>query len=63
MGFYAGFIVDSNNMPVIAKQLHWVMTDGLLGRRQTGPSLTITPPVQAATAADDFVPAWPGLTG
>ena len=41
MGFYAGFIVDSNNMPVIAKQLHRMMTHGLLDRRQTGPPLTI----------------------
>ncbi len=62
MGFYAGFIVDSNNMPVIAKQLHRMMTHGLLDRRQTGPPLTITAPV-AAAAVDDFVPAWPKLTG
>lgn len=62
MGFYAGFIVDSNNMPMIAKQLHRMMTHGLLDRRQTGPPLTITPPV-AAAAVDDFVPAWPKLTG
>jgi hypothetical protein len=59
MGFYAGFIVDSNNMPVIAKQLHRLMTHGLLGRRQTAPPLTVTAPA----AVDDFVPAWPGLTG
>jgi hypothetical protein len=63
MGFYAGFIVDSNNMPVIAKQLHQLMTHGLLDRRQTGPPLTITPPVPAAAAVNDFVPTWPGLTG
>ena len=63
MGFYAGFIVDSNNMPVIAKQLHRMMTHGLLGRRKTGPPLTINPPVPAAAAVDDFVPACPGLTG
>ena len=63
MGFYAGFIVDSNDMPVIAKQLHQLMTHGLLDRRQTGPPLTITPPVPVAAAVDDFVPTWPGLTG
>ena len=45
MGFYAGFIVDSINMPVVAKQLRQLMTHGLLDRRQTGPPLTITPPV------------------
>ena len=63
MGFYAGFIVDSNNMPVIAKQLHQLMTHGLLDRRQTGPPLTVTPPVPAAAAVDDFVDTWPGLRG
>jgi hypothetical protein len=63
MGFYAGFIVDSNDMPVIAKQLHQLMTRGLLDRRQTGPSLAITPPVRAAPAVDDFVPTCPELTG
>jgi AcrR family transcriptional regulator len=63
MGFYAGFIVDSNNMAVIAKQLHHMMTCGLLDGRQTGPPLTITPPAPAAAAIVDFVPTWPGLTG
>jgi len=63
MGFYAGFLVDSNNMPVIAKQLHQLMTHGLLDRRDTGPPLTITTPAPAAAAVDDFVPTWPGLTG
>jgi AcrR family transcriptional regulator len=56
MGFYAGFIVDSNNMAVIAKQLHHMMTRGLLDGRQTGPPLTITPPAQAAAAVGDLVP-------
>jgi hypothetical protein len=63
MGFYAGFIVDSNNVPVIAKQLHQLMTHGLLDCRQTGPPLTITPPVPAAVAVDDVVRTWPGPTG
>jgi hypothetical protein len=63
MGFYAGFIVDSNNMAVIAKQLHQMMTRGLLDGRQTGPPLTIAPPAPAAAAVGDFVPMWPGLTG
>jgi hypothetical protein len=44
-------------MAVIAKQLHYMMTRGLLGGRQTGPPLTIT------LRAPDFVPVWPGLTG
>jgi AcrR family transcriptional regulator len=63
MGFYAGFIVDSNNMPVIAKQLHHLMTHGLLDSRQTGPPLTITPPVPATAVVVDLVPTWPKLTG
>jgi AcrR family transcriptional regulator len=63
MGFYAGFIVDSNKMSVIAKQLHLLMTHGLLDRRQTGPPLTITPPVPAAAAVDDFVSRVAGTDG
>ena len=63
MGFYAGFIVDSNNMAVIAKQLHHLMTHGLLDGRQTGLPLTITPPLPTAAAVGDLVPTWPGLTG
>jgi AcrR family transcriptional regulator len=63
MGFYAGFIVDSNNMPVIAKQLHRLMTQGLLGRRKTGPPLAITAPMPDMAAVDDLVLTWPGLTG
>jgi hypothetical protein len=65
MGFYAGFIVDSDDMAVIAKQLHHMMTRGLLGCRQTGPPLTITlrAPAPAAAAIGDFVPVRPGLTG
>jgi hypothetical protein len=50
-------------MPVIAEQLHQLMTHGLLVRRQSGPPLTIAAPVPAAAAADDFVRTWPGLTG
>jgi AcrR family transcriptional regulator len=63
MGFFAGFIVDQNDMPVIAKQLHQLMTHGLLDHRSTGPPLTITTPVPVAVAGDDLVPAWPGLPG
>jgi AcrR family transcriptional regulator len=64
MGFYAGFIVDSNNMAVIAKQLHRMMTHGLLDSRQTAQPLTVNPPPVPATAVvDDLVPMWPGLTG
>lgn len=63
MGFFAGFIVDQNDMPVIAKQLHQLMTHGLLDHRSTGPPLTITTPVPVAVAGDDLVPAWPALTG
>jgi AcrR family transcriptional regulator len=63
MGFYAGFIVDSNNMPVIAKQLHQLMTHGLLDLPKASAPPTITPPVPVAVPVDDFVSTWPGLTG
>jgi len=63
MGFYAGFIVDSNNMPVIAKQLHQLMTHGLLDLPKASAPPTITPPVPVAVPVDDFVSTCPGLTG
>lgn len=63
MGFYAGFIVDQNNVPEIAKQLHRLMTQGLLDQQQNGHTLSFTPPVAAGVGADDFPHAWPGLTG
>ena len=56
MGFYAGFIIEQNNMAMIAKQLHRLMAHGLLDHRRSGPPLTITPPVPVVVTADDFVP-------
>jgi AcrR family transcriptional regulator len=63
MGFFAGFIVDQNNMAVIAKQLHRLLTQGLLDQQQNGRALSIAPPVPAAVAVGEFPHAWPGLTG
>ena len=63
MGFYAGFIVDQNDMSMIAKQLHSLLAHGLLDQRQTGRALTIAPPVPANVTVDEFPHAWPGLTG
>jgi AcrR family transcriptional regulator len=63
MGFYAGFSVDRNDMAVIAKQLHRLMTRGLLDQQQNGRPLTITPPVPVPVAVDDFVDTWAELTG
>jgi AcrR family transcriptional regulator len=63
MGFYAGFIVDHNNMPEIAKQLHRLMTQGLLDLQHNGHTLSFAPPVPAAVGDDEFPRAWPGLTG
>jgi AcrR family transcriptional regulator len=54
MGFYAGFIVDQNNMAEIAKQLHRLMTRGLLGQQQNGHTLSFTPPVPAAVGVGEF---------
>jgi AcrR family transcriptional regulator len=62
MGFYAGFIVDQNDMPVVAKQLSRLMTHGLLGH-QNGRPLSIAPSVPAAAPVDEFPHTWPGLTG
>jgi hypothetical protein len=59
MGFYAGFIVDHDDMAVIAKQLDQLMTHGLLDQHQNGRALTIA----AAVAAADFLHTWPGTTG
>jgi hypothetical protein len=44
MGFYAGFIVDRNDMAMIAKQLHHVMAHGLLDPHRNGRPLGIAPP-------------------
>jgi hypothetical protein len=63
MGFYAGFIVDQNDMGMIAKQLHSMMAHGLLDAQQNGRALTIAPPVPANVSVDQFPHAWPGLTG
>jgi AcrR family transcriptional regulator len=63
MGFYAGFIVDNNNMAVIAKQLHRLMTQGLLNKQQNGRTLSFAPAVTAAVGAEELPQVWPGLTG
>ena len=63
MGFYAGFIVEHNNMAEIAKQLHRLMTRGLLDQQKNGRTLSLTPPVPAGVGADGLPDVWPGLTG
>ena len=63
MGFYAGFIVDQNDLPMIAKQLHSLMTNRLLGQQRNGRALTIAPPTPAAVGVDELPQTWAGLTG
>jgi hypothetical protein len=63
MGFYAGFIVDQSDLPMIAQQLHSLMTNGLLGQQQNGRALTIAPPMPAAVGVDELPQTWDGLTG
>lgn len=63
MGFFAGFISDQNDMTGIAKQLHQLMAYGLLDHQNSGPSLTIAPPVPVAVVVDNFADTWQGLTG
>jgi hypothetical protein len=50
-------------MPVVAKQLHQLMTHGVLDLPKASAPPTITPPVPVAVPVDDFVDTWPGLTG
>jgi AcrR family transcriptional regulator len=63
MGFYAGFIVDQNDMTVIAKQLHSLMAHGLLDQQKNGRPLSIASAVPVTVAVEDLPHAWPGLTG
>jgi AcrR family transcriptional regulator len=63
MGFYAGFIVDQNNMAEIAKQLHRLLTQGLLDQQHNGRTLSIALPVATAVGVGELTDEWPGLTG
>ena len=63
MGFYAGFIVDQNDMAMIAKQLHGLMAHGLLDQQENGRPWSIAPPVPVGVAVDGFSHTWSGLTG
>jgi AcrR family transcriptional regulator len=63
MGFYAGFIADENDLPMVAKQLHRLITRGLLAHHENGRPLSIAPPVPVVAAVDALRPTWPELTG
>jgi hypothetical protein len=63
MGFYAGFIVDQKNVAMIAKQLHRLLTQGLLDQQQNGRTRSIASPVPAAVAVGECPHTWPELTG
>jgi AcrR family transcriptional regulator len=63
MGFYAGFIVERNDMAVIAKQLHRVLTRGLLNRQHNGHALAAAPPLPVTVGAEAGSQTWRGLTG
>ncbi len=52
-----------NDVAMIAKQLRQLMTHGLLDHQQTGPPMTIAPPVPVAIPVDKFAATLPGLTG
>ncbi len=60
MGFYAGFIVDQNDMAVIAKQLHQLMTHGLLDQQENGRALTIAPASACGRRRRPFPPRLAG---
>jgi hypothetical protein len=63
MGFYAGFIVDQNDMTVIAKQLHSLMAHGLLDQQRNGRSFSIAQPAPVTVAVEELRHTWSGLTG
>ena len=60
MGFYAGFIVDQNDMTVIAKQLHQLMTHGLLNQQENSRALTIAPASSCGRRRRPFPPRLAG---
>jgi AcrR family transcriptional regulator len=63
MGFYAGFIVDQNDMTEIAKQLHSLMAHGLLDHQTNGRSFSIATAAPVPVAVDTLPHTWQGLTG
>ncbi|MFG1933702.1 TetR/AcrR family transcriptional regulator [Mycobacterium sp. NPDC048908] len=63
MGFYAGYIADQNHLPMVAKQLHRLITRGLLDHQTNGRQLSIAPPAPTAVPVDELRHTWPGLTG
>jgi hypothetical protein len=63
VGFYAGFVVERNDIAAIAKQFHELMAYGLLDQHRNGRPHTIAAPVPVTIAADDYPQAWPEPTG
>jgi len=63
MGFYAGFIVDQNDMTVISKQLRQLMTHGLLNQQENSRALTIAPASSCGRRRRPFPPRLAGRQG
>jgi AcrR family transcriptional regulator len=61
MGFYAGFLDNSNDIRKIAKQLHGLLVHGLLDLPKSDRSLLIDPNAPVSDAVDGFARTWPGL--
>lgn len=62
MGFYAGFLDNSNNVKGVAKQLYGLFVHGLLDLPKSEHSLLIDPNAPVSDAVDGFAGIWPGLT-
>lgn len=62
MGFYAGFLDNSNDVREVAKQLHGLFVHGLLDLPKSAHSLLIDPNSAVNDAVDGFARTWPGLT-
>jgi hypothetical protein len=62
MGFYAGFLDNSNDVKEVAKQLHSLFVHGLLDLPKSERSFLIDPNAPVTDAVDGFARTWPGLT-
>ena len=61
MGFYAGFLDNSDDVKEVAKQLHGLFIHGLLGLPKSDRSLLVDPNAPVSDVVDGFAHTWPGL--
>lgn len=61
MGFFAGYVHEKLDVMAIAKQLHRLITHGLLSDLKSERALAVAPTGPAALVAEDVASAWSGL--